>query len=364
MLQIEIDDIEIIIEDEDEVESWVKAFGSKIEDIAEAESVERFYNHGKRDELDKEISDSIATAMRMRLGGNKPEGETWSNIIEDCLLEFMGDSYTSGHSDEVYGIVNNSHEMKSLVREIEFALEDTDILWMLDDIRTALTLAVTDSIVANDTSTPLDEMGNCLVPLAILQNPSEGYKNLSIDDFCIYRIREGGGAGAESLVRLLGVSIEQASKIFGVEPHDHDAMSGLIGLYSGLSIEGTGCIVSEADFDELCSSLNGSVPCWYGEVTLNDLVKSDPLNSIKVKGGVVGVHDFCDGAGSLIKLSEDHELKFESGCLVVSGMRYMPRDVYGYSTSIYKADICATREDTATELKVDKKLGKESIELI
>ncbi|MHD0644695.1 hypothetical protein ACYPKM_03515 [Pseudomonas aeruginosa] len=362
---IEIDCEEIEIEDINNEESWVKALGSQIAEVASENYLYAY--ESLHDDIDDEKRVKFANqffevfnAFKKSWDAATPEARqqmSWREVVEDTITEgerFWGNQndenapvsfYSMKQDDIAFEMLCQCKKWKALERELKAAHESSGTDLDEDDLVNRIRNAVTEKMIDADPSSLLEGVGDIKIPVIFMPSPDPtASKTYTNDDFDLDvsgglgSIAEAvirGDAGPTSMMKVFNISPAELLEGIDLEEEDSDLIDSWVKLQDQLGIEPGNAKIHLPHLLECLSTTTSSYVtlCWYGMVEIKDLVKLDPINGFQLQGGGYGAFDFPNGDGYHLELPGNFRIDVNNPGYIGYFGRYQPDDKYDASVN-------------------------------
>ncbi|MBB4861264.1 hypothetical protein HNP46_000075 [Pseudomonas nitritireducens] len=367
MTTIELDGNEYQIENVDVLDSWRDGLSDLIDELAG--KFDSYHWHDIRIEGDnlKMLSVKVAEAMtdyRSPKSGKAPE-LSWSDTITDILLEmgFEGNLGVDSQEDVVSDMVFSERKVKEAVQKICAISDELGCDVDSDDLSTEIRQAITEKVIENDPSDILSAVKNVRIPLVYVAPSGDEDINRQYRDFG--DIEANGGFqdagdhlktdGLKSLFRLLNAS-PLAAITAGEAPTDMDEFDKWIEADDEMGIAPGASVVPIEDVATIYDNCGyTSLPCWYGTIELQDLLKIDPTKEMQVSGGLIGMYAAGNGTGYMLNLEDGVKVTISPLGKITEPRGNDPIDVFGLIRKCEHAEV--HQEEPVPKKAKAKELG-------
>lgn len=359
-IEIEFDGEDFCINDANSPEAWMAAFADFIEDQA-SQNYQLVHEHEseKHDlsiEMQRKIAEGISDALvRFRSDAVKPQidGESkdsWETLVRRAVRN------AAGFGDMMYEDPQQEALDRTNFQELKDAIEEAienhgGITLDAETIYDEIYWATINRMHELDTTDELDTYGKPGIKFIFV--PSS-MSNHSVDDITLYlddfQKIDAQSWGFDALMKLTKVDALDLMESLNIDSGDSKTIDKFL-EYSSKQVpeEPLIPVSSEDDYNLIYLLENSGVtygtPMWIGELSVNEIIKINPLEDIYLSGGSFGINDFDNGCGFMMDLPEGKSIKL--------GQDDWIKREYGYSMECEKGSISSS----APQLKKKPRLS-------
>lgn len=292
---------EVEVENPEKIEDWVSALLPLCEDFAEKNYRSVYYNDyrgGLSEDTMKKVALAVFNSIQEYRSADIPESsgwhQTWNSILNCCLADVLEDFFEDNDQSSAL------HEagFHRLYESLEEAMEEVDgPVCCAEAVYEQLKDLTQDKMSELDTSEPEDYIGNNPIPLAF--TPDFNPDNQSRDDIMIYK--ESIETMDPLILRLLTLCRNSAEDLVddGEIDYTNTELLEKWDRIANITFDHPPVISKETLKSVLDNMHNYGLPLWVGTISLRQLKQANFKETVFIEGGMVGSHDFINGAGAM-----------------------------------------------------------------
>lgn len=319
-IELWLHDDEYVIDDAASVKSWIKGLQPLLTRFAEQNYATEYESATSRTDLDKDVQRQIAekigeSLLKFRENSKlKPDDQNyseldWPDFVREALINAVGND-TFGECAQETALDHS--KFGSLYEEIDQAMSEHDgPTCDIDELHSEMYSQTVHKMQELDTSTILDAYGKPAIKFMFV--PGASPKNGDLDNYSLYlddlQTLDAESHGFEAFVKLTGVDHIELMSSLNVDHTDTDTIDKWLDFSPGAGFV-RNPVISMDQVIELLENAGAryATPCWLGELTINEILKIDPLAPIQLTGGSIGLRDWTNGAGYMIDLPKESKI--------------------------------------------------------
>jgi hypothetical protein len=334
----------IEIEDPSNEDQWIEALKPSCDDFAQQHyRLEYYRDRGDElsDDRKQELSEGIIQAIKAFKEDPRSAGDSWKEAWAEHFMEAVygvTEDMLGHDNDQMSALHENNFD--ELYQSLEEAMEELDCpVADAESIVELLKDYTCEKMQEHDHSGPMDWVGDEMIHFTYTprkEGDSQHNSDLMLES---NQLVDGPD---EHLFRLLTLMQVNGSDLIDDFEIDYTDKKALLRWDTVLDCSfDKGSVFSRNDVAEVLENFGQcGLPMWIGRVSVNGLLNVNFNEPLQLKGGMVGAHDYINGAGHMLEMGE-HVVILAPSQTLDAETGYKVLDTYGVFQRTLNATVTA-----------------------